>query len=474
MFEQSLYETEPVYKAEPVATPLENGDLFHTYELKNWEFTPRIYKILGIATAFNLLALLIFSQTSVLTAKGCDSPLVGRVCDVLDTVYVGSLLFGTEREYVDEAYEKTNLADLDITYVDVSGETPPLSYPEGYFQIANPNEYQAMLDQANNPAPPIDMSGFPSGITTRPSMGNSLIDTKPNIPKSNPNVIDGNLPTIDDRTGLPDTTITRPKRPGMGRFTPPRTNATTPKSTPDPNVSATDPKIKAGPTATPQPTPAAKDESEADKFGVFINKRPLKDTAKDTVAKIDANQVKLDSKFKVVISAVLGLAKDGKTVILKNPKPIPPDKGISNDPAMEKLVQNWILAVGDAGWFGYIERLDDSKKIKAKKVLVTVEQNDTDFYAVIKTEQPDENAAKTLSSGLNALLGLAAPAVSGDEQLFIKSATSTSEGNSLILNVHIPKPQVQEMIQRKLAEQNADPKQPNGNAITKVTNNTTK
>ena len=253
MFEQSLYETELV------VTPLksvEDSDLFREYELKNWEFNPRIYKILGVATVFNLVALLIFSQTSVLTAKGCDSPLVGSVCSVLDTVYVGSMLFGTSREYVDVAYEKTDLGDADITFVDVSGETPPLSYPEGYFELANPNEYQAMLDQANNPASRIDMSGFPSGITTTtPLIGNSLIDTKPNIPKANPNVIDGDLPTIDDRTGLPDTPISKPRNPGFGKIRTPRTTPVTPKPTPDPNTTAvkpkTDPPVKVDPTDPP-------------------------------------------------------------------------------------------------------------------------------------------------------------------------------------------------------------------------------
>ena len=73
MFEQSLYETNTV------ATPLEQGDLFHKYELKNWEFTPRIYKILAVASIFNLLALLICAQTSVVTAKGWESPVDGRV-----------------------------------------------------------------------------------------------------------------------------------------------------------------------------------------------------------------------------------------------------------------------------------------------------------------------------------------------------------------------------------------------------------
>src|SRR5688572_18787474 len=146
MFEHSLYEPEQV------VSPLQEGDLFYDYEIKNWELTPRIYRILGIAAGVNLLAILIIGQTSLLTMKGCDSPLVGGVCSVLDTIYVGSKLFSSEREYVDAVYEKTELGDSEITFVDVSGETPPLSYPEGYFQIANPEEFAMQQQMALNPA----------------------------------------------------------------------------------------------------------------------------------------------------------------------------------------------------------------------------------------------------------------------------------------------------------------------------------
>ena len=469
MFEQSLYETEPV------ATPLENGDLFHNYEIRNWEFSPRLYKILGMAAFVNVLALLVFAQTSVLTMKGCDSPLVGRVCDVLDTVYIGSILFGTQREYVDAAYDKTDLGDAEITFVDVSGDTPPLSYPDGYFQIANPDQYQATLAQANNPTSSFDMSGFPTGInTTPPSMGNSLIDTKPNIPKANPNVITGDLPTIDDRTGLPDTPISRPKGPGLGRPRMPKISGT-PKATPDPTIVA-DKKNDPPKVTTADPAAAAEDAQE-DKFGVYINKRPLRDQAKTTLDQLDAKKIQLAAPFKVSVAGTLGLGKDQKTVVIKNPKPLPVDKNFPNDPAMVKLVQDWILAVGDAGWLGYLDRLDDKKKLKSKRVIVTVEQNDNEVLVNISSELPSENEAKTAASGLNALLGLAAGQTKDDEQTFLKSATSSFEGNMVILKVSLPKPIAQDMINRKLAEEQekkAQQPKPSSSSLLRQTEKTAK
>ena len=129
MFEQELYDQQ----ASQLHT--QPGDLFFNYEIKNWNFTPRLYKILAISAVFNIVALLVVSTSGVLTARGCNSPFVGRVCQVLDTVYVGSLLFGTESEYADMDYTKTELEDADVTFIDVTGVEPQLTYPEGYFQL---------------------------------------------------------------------------------------------------------------------------------------------------------------------------------------------------------------------------------------------------------------------------------------------------------------------------------------------------
>src|SRR5882724_10450338 len=101
MFEHSLYEPELA------AEPLQEGDPFYQYELRSWDLGPRVYKILAISGVANLLVFFIFTATPILTMKGCDSPFVSSVCQVLDTMYVGSTIFGTERDYVDAVYDKT-------------------------------------------------------------------------------------------------------------------------------------------------------------------------------------------------------------------------------------------------------------------------------------------------------------------------------------------------------------------------------
>ena len=119
-------------------------ELFESYEIQNWNLTPRIYKIIGAAAVFHILTIAFIAQTNLLTKKGCDSPFVSQICQVLDTVYVGSILAGTDTDFVSRDYQKTELADADITFIDATGETPPLEYPEGYFALANPEQFAMM------------------------------------------------------------------------------------------------------------------------------------------------------------------------------------------------------------------------------------------------------------------------------------------------------------------------------------------
>lgn len=467
MFEQPLYYYEPAPKAD------DRGDLFRDYEIKNWEITPRIYKIIAAAAIANLLGLFIVGQTSLLTTKGCDSPLVGRVCEVLDTVIVASTLFGTDREYIDAAYEHSELDDSEITFVDVTGmESQPLDYPEGYFQIANPEKYLAAVESTfdGDGFSTSGIPGIPNGIPITPGSGGSLFDTPPNIPQSNPNPIQGTLPEFGGGVaGIPGG---RRKFGRGGRVRPPRVNSPNqPLATPTPEEAEVVAEVM--PSPKPSASPSSSDGAQADQNGIFINKRPLIDRATETMAKIEAKEIKLDAPFKVTVVGTLGLSKDGKTIILKNPTRVPAEPGTVNDPKMEKLVTDWILSVGDAGWFGYFN-LEEKQKIKPKKVTITMEQNDANFTARVASEEPSENAAKTFASSLAFILMAGRGLTDGDEQTFLKSASTTFEGKEMVLKLSIPKPVVQEMFQRQLAKQKAQPRPEGGTSVSKADDSTAK
>jgi len=453
MFQQELY-TQEVSELR-----MQPGDPFYNYEIKNWNFTPRLYKILAGSAVFNILALFVIGTSGMLTTRGCESPFVGRVCQVLDTVYVGSLLFGTESEYADADYTKTELEDADVTFVDVTGVTPPLNYPTGYFQLANPEQQFTNMTEPMPITPGYIAPGIPNFSTNPTISGGGLINTPAYKPKANPKAIDGLLPTdgpLGDVNNNPTVAGNRkdrrPGKPQSGGAANTNTDPTNPTTS---NSNTANPTV-AGNT----------DEAKEDQFGVFINKRPIKDKAKESLEKIDSKAVKLDSPFRVVVSATLGLGKDGKTIVLKNPKPIPNNPPTKNDPAMEKFVQDWIIAVGDAGWFGHLD------KLKSKKVIITVEQNDTELVASVKADQPTDNDARQAASGLGTLLSIAALAANGDEQVFLQKASVTSDGKTFLLNFNIPKPLVQEMIMRKLAESKEKEPKPNGNAVVKPNDNT--
>jgi hypothetical protein len=461
MFEQSIFESEPVNEPTP---ELQDGDLFQNYELRSWVPSPRLYKILGASALANILVLLVFSQTSLLTAKGCDSPLVGSVCQVLDTVYIGSLLLGTKREYADAAYDRTELADADITYIELPPEGDKLSYPDGYFQIANPEMFVAKQDPTNSGFPQ-DINGFPNIPTMRPNPANSLLNTPPVYPKQNKTPIIGDdLPTLDDNP-----TVGQGK-PGLNKRKP---GSGTPSNVPDRNPDGSIPGIPGsgnantnGTVGPNNPTIANKTEDQGveDRNGMSINGTPIKDTAAETIAQIDAGSVKLDQPFRVVITGTLGLAKDGKTIVLKNPKPAPPDKNFPSDPALTKLAQEWVVAVGDAGWYGYLGVMDEKKGV-GRKVVITVEQNDTTFVANLRSEQPTPERADTTATSLRNFMSFGALAAKGDELEFLTSTTTNSDGKFLIVNFEMKKPQVQELIQRKLAETKEKQAQPNSTAV---------
>lgn len=457
MFEQESYDKATV---ETASQP--DGGLFRHYEIKNWEFSPLIYKILAASAILHIAVFVFIAQTNVLAMRGCDSPWVGRVCQVVDMTYLGALLYGTDREYADVAYDRTELGPEDeITYIVVSDDK--LEYPEGYFHLANPEQF---IENAT----PGDLALNPPGIPAYPPLGSGgtdLLKVQPNLPPPAPNAYQDDSSSLLKVEGTPSADAGQPRSPRNRRN---RRPLIPEKNEPGPTDVANS---NTGPKAEPaNPVPPDAEEAKADENGIFINKRPLKDRAKETLAQIDAQQLKLDKPFKVVITGTLGLAKDGKTVVLKDPKPVPVDPNIPNDPAMVKLAQDWILAVGDAGWLGYLEMLDPKKKPNSKKVTITVEQNDTNFTASIRSDLTSPNEANTMATSLRNLITLGAIGAKDDELEFLKAATTASDGNSLVLNLNFEKPIVQQMIQRKLAEAKAAPAEPSSTAVNSATNKT--
>ncbi len=447
MFDQSLYDQEKAAESAPVGR---EGDLFGSYELKSWDLSPRLYKILGISAAVNVLALLVFAQTSVLTMKGCDSPLVGSVCQALDTVYIGTLLFGTQREYVDQQYEKTDLGNADITYLDYTGVQPPLSYPDGYFQLANPEQFVAQ-QQPVDPLMSGATPGFPNFTipgqpNARPMTGNNMFNTKPNYPRPpRNNVVQGNLPSgVNDNSTVADAnSASNQRRPSDGKT---NSNANTGNPTVD-NANA---------AANTKPTTDANGEP-------LINKRPFVDLANNVNDLLDKNQFKLESPF--AVSASGKLTKDGKL----DPKSFRWGQTSSNDAKIIEVVKEAVEAINDSNYLVYLSGLS------GRDLNISLQQDEMNLMGIVQSEMESETRARSIKSGLDFLISLKKGSKSGpgadqndkDDLILLEGAKVDIDGKKVIIHFTVPKEIALPMIQRKLAEQKNAPKQPNGNAVNK-------
>ncbi|MBL8180885.1 MAG: hypothetical protein JNL64_04675 [Blastocatellia bacterium] len=455
MFEQSLYEqphneTPEIEQPVPEATPVsEEGGLFSSYEIKSWTLDPRIYKILGVSAVFNLLAVAIFTQGSLMTMKGCDSPLVGSVCKVLDTVYVGSVLFGTERNVIDADYEKTELSNATMVFTELPPETEKISYPEGYFALANPIEWQAKIDAMNalngltetvEPgfiAPGIPNNNSTIGIPTTPAYkpGRSILDTPAKQPNPNKGKIDpSKLPTgIDDVND--DVAVKQPN----GK---PNANGVRPDGIdPASNANASKPKRPPfDPNSIPQ------EESKPDQFGIVLNKRPLKVFAGENMPQIETLSPK--DVFNVTVTAEIApKTLDGKETGIIGLQNVQRTGSVSNNKRREEIAQlaiEGLLAVGDSGWMGYLHKLG------VKNVIINIDQNPNEFRVSIKSDQPNEAEAARIVNGLSGWISLGKNTATGDSKVFLENAKLTTQGKAFLLNLTFPTAEVHAMIKRAI------------------------
>lgn len=417
-------------------------ELFERYEIKNWNYSPRLYKILAASAVFNILALLVFAQTNLLTTKGCDSPLVNRVCQVLDTVYVSTVLFGTDAEFVIKDYEKTELENADITYIDVSGETPPLNYPEGYFALANPEEFAMKQMMMENPAgfvmPPTGSVPFPMNLPS--SSGTDLMNVTPNLPAPNNNAVIGELPTSpfgSNPIGKNPTLPRNRKFPRVRLPRPPKLNDQSPRKLPDLD-DETAKNEEEEKKDEKEPEAKQPDITSLPIAEEIINKKPLQDFGDVVLDKVAAKKVDLSKPFSISMYGTI--TKDGKFDKTKS--------GYTKrdgDQEMIEVAKDAIEAIGDSGILTYLQQLG------VETVNFELVQDDKQFYAVITSDQKSDSKAKSVSSGLNFAINIGKKTVKeADTLALLNAAKVESKGKNFVLNFKLDKPIAQDLIKRQL------------------------
>jgi hypothetical protein len=275
-------------------------------------------------------------------------------------------------------------------------------------------------------------------------------------PTPNNNAVQGNIPTSpfsygDNPIGpnpvpMPSTTtknrIRKPRRPKVIRNSPSTLPPLTDEATAE-NKEPKEPKEKGDENKTQPPL-----ESEA-VTDFKPNKKPLEDFADGILAKRAEKKGKLDLTKPFLVQMTGELDKDGKLIAKKS--------GYiksEGDEEMIDVAKAAIEAINNSGMFYYL------KSQGVDKVDFTLVQDDKQIYAVITSGQKTEERAKTLSSGFNGLLLVAKNLVKEAElKTLIENSKVEPKGKSFVFNFAMPKPLVQEMINRKLQEAEAKKKE---------------
>ncbi len=429
---------------------MQEQDLFNNYEVKNWEFSGRFYRILAASAAFNILALLVVGQSNLLTTKGCESPLVGKVCAVIDALYVSGTVMMTTTESVDEPYVASELtSDEEVTFINVAER---LSYPEGYFALSNP-ELAAIQNDPNSSM--IDFSSVgvnPTipGIPNNPTVVNPL--SKPQVlPKTRNKVVE-DLSGLDPLGGISENPTIKSD-----------TNTERPRVTKTPKVD-----VKKDPTVADADAQRLLDpNNEAD---IVTNKRPLKDLL-PKVREGLGNGMSLKAPF--LVEAKGKLSKDGKI----DQKTFKFTKSEGSDAALIELVKSSVAAVSDSGYLQYLTLLS------GKTLDFQFSQDATNIAATLQSEMESETRAQSVSTLLSiairdtkskkekAIAEMQTNPEKAKELLdeiddleILKNAKVTTDGKKIVIQFVVSQEVAGKMIERRLNEPETPEKKPNSAA----------
>lgn len=440
----------------------EEKEFLENYEQKGWQLNPLIYKIIGASVVFHVVAIAVLSQVNLLQAKACDSPYVGKVCQVLDAVYVSSLFLGKDTAYVDGDVNVDELADADITYIDVSKMGPPFKYPEGYFANSNTEQQNTVLGPDGMPVTD-NSNPFGNPSTATPAPSTDLLGTPQVTPTPNNKVQNQPMPNSPFDFGGPAPVTRTPKQPKVKQ---PKVKNDSPGKLPtlpgddtvaqngkDGKTSGTvEPKKKPTPATTPENTQTPDNTTATD---IKIYKKPLADLLINVKGQVDAKTLNLLAPFSVTVDGVL--TKDGKF------DPDPRKTRYINAQGDQKMIdvaKSAIEAMNASGYFQYLKDLSD------KRLQITLQQDQNNIVAIVKSEVATETEARRIASGLNFLISQGRIFRKGkDEAVLLEQAKVTNQGKVFTINFNIPQSIAQEMIQRKFKEEEEAAKKPQPNSV---------
>ncbi len=452
--------------------------LFQDYEVNKIRLTPYVYKFIGASLLVNAVFALTLSQVDLFQQKACDSAYIGKVCQVIDAAYIGSMFYGTERTTVDEPYDKTEFDTADITWVNVDDR---FQYPDGFFYQEPTEDDLALVNSSSenlagaNPSSAFMTPGNPFGTspsnpttTTTPSTGLDL--NKPaNLPKANPNAVSGKMPDSPFTIGGDPTTspnikvkkyplpkISTPKNSDLAIINKSKGKTTSNESpTSLPTLEGENAGNKTKPEDKNNQPTSDKTAKKSNKVKIEINRTPL--TKFGLEAKKVLSDTNADPSQDFAVSMKGFLNDSGKLDDKKSKWGNPP---IGNE-KLVNLVKDGITALNDSGYLQYLTNL------QTKELDFFAEQKNGKVTAKVVASVGTDLRARILTSGFKSIISWGISDKKEDltielneerkqnglDELFLlEKATVTSEGNKIIITFELPTDVAKGFIQKKLSQ----------------------
>ncbi|MBK7392902.1 MAG: hypothetical protein IPI64_06305 [Chloracidobacterium sp.] len=187
--------------------------------------------------------------------------------------------------------------------------------------------------------------------------------------------------------------------------------------------------------ATPQVL--AQGKSDAD---ITINKRPLTDFADSIRKKIESKEIDLTAPFSVECEAYF-TPKGGLDQKLSK------FTVISGDPKMVELAKNAIEAIGDSGYFQYLQAFDHISKGQIK-----ISQDSQNFTTSILSNAKSPERARIMSSALSTLIRFGVMQTkSEDGKLILRGLAASADQTAFEIKLVMSASEFRELILHKIA-----------------------
>lgn len=171
---------------------------------------------------------------------------------------------------------------------------------------------------------------------------------------------------------------------------------------------------------------------------IEINKMPIKDFALNIKRQVEAGKIDLTKSFSLELEGVL--TKDGKL----DPKKSKFTKS-GGDAAMIEVGKQFVETVSNSGGFQYLTALG------IEKINFAVSQNEKQITAIVKSETATPSKAKTMASGINMMLKMAAMKSNNeDDKALLSYFNVIADDKIFVINFAAPREEVHEVLKKHL------------------------